>query len=91
MASAIADPSWLAARRERAASLVEALPLPEFKGDGFEAIEIDSGPGNPHGIPQSAHSVLTVDLVDRPGHPTRAALERVLAFFRERLLDREPP
>jgi dienelactone hydrolase len=55
-------------------------------GSGFEAIEIDSAPGNPHGIPQSAHSVLTLDLVDREGHPTRAALDRVLAFFRERLL-----
>jgi dienelactone hydrolase len=54
-------------------------------GDGFEAIEIDSGPGNAHGIPQTAHSVVTTDLVDRPGHPTRAALERVIANFRERL------
>lgn len=54
-------------------------------GDGFEGIEIDSGPGNPHGIPQMAHSVLTNDLVDEAGHPTRAALERVLAFFEERL------
>jgi len=55
-------------------------------GDRFEAIEIDSSPGNTHGIPQGAHSVVTVDLVDRPGHPTRAALDRVLAFFRQRLL-----
>ena len=55
-------------------------------GSGFEAIEIDSGPGNAHGIPRSAHSVLTVDLIDRPGHPTHEALERVLARFRERLL-----
>jgi dienelactone hydrolase len=54
-------------------------------GAGFEAIEIDSSPGNPHGIPRTAHSVLTKDLVDEAGHPTRAALERVLAFFRERL------
>jgi dienelactone hydrolase len=54
-------------------------------GDGFEAIEIDSSPGNPYGIPRSAHSVVTKDLVDEAGHPTRAALERVLAFFRERL------
>jgi dienelactone hydrolase len=54
-------------------------------GPGFEAIEIDSGPGNAHGIPRSAHSVLTKDLVDEAGHPTRAALERVLSFFRERL------
>ena len=55
-------------------------------GAGFEAIEIDSGPGNAHAIPKGAHSVLTTDLVDRPGHPTHQALERVLARFRERLL-----
>ncbi len=55
-------------------------------GDGFEGIEIDSSPGNPHGIPRSAHSVLTTHLVDAEGHPTRAALDRVLALFRERLL-----
>jgi dienelactone hydrolase len=54
-------------------------------GENFEAIEIDSSPGNPHGIPQRAHSVLTGDLVDTPGHPTRAALDRVMAFFAERL------
>ncbi len=54
-------------------------------GPGFEAIEIDSGPSNAHGIPRIAHSVLTLDLVDREGHPTRAALDRVLGFFRERL------
>lgn len=54
-------------------------------GDAFEAIEIDSSPGNPHGIPRRAHSVLTLDLVDEQGHPTRAALDRVLAFLRERL------
>lgn len=54
-------------------------------GAGFEAVEIDSGPGNAHGIPRTAHSVLTKDLVDREGHPTRAALERTLAFFAERL------
>lgn len=54
-------------------------------GDGFEGIEIDSSPGNPHGIKCMAHSVVTSDLVDEAGHPTRAALDRVLAFFRERL------
>jgi len=54
-------------------------------GDAFEAVEIDSGPGNAHAIPRSAHSVVTNDLVDEEGHPTRAALERVLAFFHERL------
>jgi len=55
-------------------------------GEGFESIEIDSGPGNPHGIARSAHSVVTADLVDEAGHPTREALDRVLGHFRERLL-----
>ncbi|MFT3774320.1 MAG: hypothetical protein QM820_53855 [Minicystis sp.] len=59
--------------------------LREELGSGFEAIEIDSSWGNPHGIKPSAHSVVTTDLVDREGHPTRAALERVIGFFRERL------
>jgi len=54
-------------------------------GEGFEAIEIDSSKGNPHGIARTAHSVVTTDLVDEAGHPTREALERVLAFFGERL------
>jgi dienelactone hydrolase len=54
-------------------------------GPAFEAIEIDSSPNNPHGIPRSAHSVVTRDLVDREGHPTREALDRVIGFFREHL------
>lgn len=54
-------------------------------GDGFIAVEIDSSPGNPHGHPNKAHSVLTEHLDDRPGTPTRAALDQVLEFFRERL------
>jgi len=54
-------------------------------GPGFEGIEIDSSKGNPHGIPRTAHSVVTADLVDEAGHPTRQALERVLTFFKERL------
>src|SRR5215204_2115933 len=55
-------------------------------GDAFIAVEIDSSRGNPHGIKKRAHSVLTLDFVDEPGHPTRAALEQVLAFLQERLL-----
>jgi len=51
----------------------------------FECIEIDSSPGNPFGIRSRAHSVLTVDLVDRQGHPTHIALDRVIAFLGERL------
>ncbi|HSJ99751.1 MAG TPA: dienelactone hydrolase family protein [Kofleriaceae bacterium] len=60
--------------------------LREELGDRFIAVEIDSGPDNPHGIPRDAHSVLTRHLVDEPGHPTRAALEQVIEFYRERLL-----
>jgi dienelactone hydrolase len=54
-------------------------------GEAFETIEIDSSPGNPDGISRRAHSVLTIELVDKPGHPTLAALDRVLAFLAERL------
>jgi dienelactone hydrolase len=68
-----------------------AVPAARFEtlrrelGDAFIAVEIDSSKGNPFGIKRRAHSVLTLDLVDEPGHPTRDALERVLAFFEERL------
>ena len=55
-------------------------------GDGFIGVEIDSSPGNQHGISSTAHSVLTEDLVDEPGHPTRQALDMVLDHFRTRLL-----
>lgn len=54
-------------------------------GPGFEGIGIDSSRGNPHGIAAVAHSVVTNDLVDSEGHPTRVALDRVLSFFKERL------
>ncbi len=54
-------------------------------GETIETIEIDSSAGNSHGIARTAHSVLTADLVDEAGHPTRQALDRVLAMFAERL------
>ena len=69
-----------------------AVPAERFQrlrqelGDHFVAVEIDSSPGNPHGNPRMAHSVLTEHLVDEPGHPTRDALDQVLALFRTRLL-----
>jgi len=55
-------------------------------GDRFEAIEIDSAVSRPSRNPAGPHSVLTEDLIDKEGHPTIAARDRVLAFFRERLL-----
>jgi dienelactone hydrolase len=54
-------------------------------GDGFISVELDSSEGNPYGHPKNAHSVLTEHLDDRPGTPTRAALDQVLTFFQERL------
>ena len=59
--------------------------LREELGEGFEGIEIDSSRGNPAGIPKMSHSVVTKDLVDEAGHPTREALDRVMSFFAERL------
>ena len=49
---------------------------------------MDSSTGNPHGHKKAAHSVLTEDLDDRPGTPTRAALDQVLEFFTRRAADR---
>ena len=60
--------------------------LREELGDAFVAVEIDSSPGNPHGHPRVAHSVLTEHLVDEEGSPTRTALDQVLDLFRKRLL-----
>ncbi|MGH9020520.1 MAG: dienelactone hydrolase family protein [Acidimicrobiales bacterium] len=54
-------------------------------GDGFVGVEIDSSPTNPWGYSRSAHSVLTQDLGDQAGSPTRVALERVLDFLATRL------
>jgi dienelactone hydrolase len=59
--------------------------LREELGEGFEAIEIDSSKGNSAQIPRTSHSVVTKDLVDEEGHPTREALDRVMSFFAEQL------
>ena len=71
--------------------LVRRRPLPDDYWSRActttQTIEIDSSPGNAHGIPRMAHSVLTEDLVDRDGHPTAAALARVLSFLADNLLD----
>ncbi|MCS5715774.1 dienelactone hydrolase family protein [Herbiconiux sp. CPCC 205716] len=54
-------------------------------GDRFEVIELDSAPGNAGGFSASAHSVLTGEVREVPGHPTLVARERVVAFLREQL------
>ncbi len=60
--------------------------LREELGDGFVAVELDSSAENPFGHPKNAHSVLTEHLQDRPGTPTREALDAVLDLFRSRLV-----
>jgi dienelactone hydrolase len=52
-------------------------------GNRFEAIEIHPKDAAP-GPMKHPHSVLTINLEDRPGTPTKHAEERVIAFFRER-------
>lgn len=50
-------------------------------GDKFEAIEIEPEDAKPGGL-KNPHSVLTINL--REDGPTKAAEQRVIAFFRER-------
>ena len=71
---------------DRAAPPERFQRLREELGDKFVAVEIDSSPGNPHGHPRTAHSVLTEHLKDEPGQPTRDALDKVLELFRSKLL-----
>ena len=54
-------------------------------GDAFEVIEIDSGPGNPHGFSRMAHSVLTEEVREVDGHPAYEARKRVVEFLTARL------
>jgi dienelactone hydrolase len=56
--------------------------LRETFGPRFEAYEFDRKDANP--ATGRAHSVLTLELVDEPGSPTKKAEERVIEFFRQR-------
>jgi dienelactone hydrolase len=68
-----------------------AVPPARFRtiadrlGDAFRVIELDSSPGNPGGFTRGAHSVLTEEVRDVPGHPAKVARDEVVAFLRERL------
>ena len=53
-------------------------------GDAFEGIEIEDKHANPRAM-KPAHSVVTTHLIDKEGEPTRAALDRVIAFLGEQL------
>jgi dienelactone hydrolase len=54
-------------------------------GDAFDVIELDSKPGNAGGFSKTAHSVLTSEVRDVPGHPALVARERVVAFLHRQL------
>ncbi|MCU1551158.1 MAG: dienelactone hydrolase [Glaciihabitans sp.] len=68
-----------------------ASPPARFKaikrrlGDAFEYIQLDSSPGNAGHFASNAHSVLTNEVRDVPGHPALAARERVVEFLRKQL------
>ena len=49
-----------------------------FNNDGVTRVVTHTLPGN-------GHSVLTLDFVDEAGHPTRAALDEILAYFAAQL------
>jgi len=67
-------------RAERFAAYREAL------GDRFLGRVLPDSAANPEGVARMRpHSVVTNHLVDREGEPTRAALDEILAFFRDRL------
>jgi dienelactone hydrolase len=54
-------------------------------GQSFEEIALDPAAANPDSPNPHAHSVLTNDLIDRDGEPTKEAAKRVIAFLKVRL------
>lgn len=60
--------------------------LREQLGDAFISVELSQADGHPDSPMLRHHSVLTRDLIDEPGQPTRLALDQVLALFKSKLL-----
>lgn len=58
-------------------------------GPAFKGTELPDSSGNPDSPLAKAgrppHSVMTGDLIDAPGEPTKAAADEVIAFFKTRL------
>jgi hypothetical protein len=62
-------------------------------GAAFAGTELPDGAANPAGMKargKAPHSVFTGDLIDAPGQPTRGAVDEVIAFFRNALLEGPP-
>ncbi|MFT3714697.1 MAG: dienelactone hydrolase family protein [Gordonia sp. (in: high G+C Gram-positive bacteria)] len=58
--------------------------LREQLGDAFIAVELPDSAANPDAL-IPPHSVVTEHLIDEPGQPTRDTLDRVIAFFQDKL------
>jgi hypothetical protein len=57
-------------------------------GEGFVGRELPDASGNPEGMKslgKPPHSVLTGDLIDAQGEPTRQAVDEVISFLRAKL------
>ena len=50
-----------------------------FNKEGKQRVELNTLPGK-------GHSVVTLDFVDEPGHPTRKALNNILDYFKTQLI-----
>ena len=58
-------------------------------GTAFIGTELPDACGNPAGMRSRGkppHSVFTIDLIDAPGEPTRAVVDEIIAYFREKLV-----
>lgn len=64
--------------RDRLCSAAKFAAIDRAFNDDAERVRLVTLPGR-------GHSVLTIDFVDREGHPTRDALATVIAYFGERL------
>jgi dienelactone hydrolase len=71
---------------DKAVSPLRFAALKDQFGDSFEVIELDSSEGNVGGFSSAAHSVLTDEVRDIPGHPALGARRRVVEFLRERVV-----
>ena len=59
-------------------------PIINYRSIPFSAV-CSSGQTISHTWPGKGHSVLTLDFVNKNGHPTREALNDILAYFSQQL------
>ena len=62
--------------------------LSALLGEGFIPVVLSDSAGSPTGMKAQGkppHAVFTGDLIDAPGEPTRAAVDELIGFYKERL------